>query len=884
MTKRWIAFVAVFVICGEAFNFRLAPPSSFVCVAEYGKRGERYYDPDHIDNDRGSYEQTWSVSGPCQLKVESALSSLVRRDVAAANRRWLIRVDPVEIGQRPRDELPAEADIEVGESESLDLTTIRIVRADAEGRATDDAVALPFRWYDAAIPYDFPEFQDSVSRTAGKLQPQPRERGGYYLNAMGDGRKGRLSWMHTQVGQQPAWYVVEAMLLAPGAVPKHLPQQGWIGDGQARCAETATQAVHSDHLRIDLHDWNSDGLIDLIVGDDFGHLTWWPNLGTKRSPKFEYSRLILDADGQPIDVGIVAAPKLCDWDHDGDLDLLIGTERNRIVWYENASNPQRQRGRTLQETPNSTPSKTERERASALADAAGYWKYRGLVLLDGQPLELPVKPLTRGEPEIFKLDYYPVLEFVDWDGDGDNDLLAGGYITGCVFLYETVAAEPGSPPKIVARGPLEADGKVLNVGHWCASPCAVDLDGDGDLDLLSGQTPMREPTMKAGIRYFENVGSKTSPKLRTAELKTEHLWSITLGSPRAADWDDDGDLDLVIAVRMQLLLLENTGSKSSPKFDKPPVSILPKWGPAPVHADQLLDWDGDGRVDLVNGFIVRLNGGAANPWDWLKTINLLPPGVKIEHRSGRGDDEHSTLLDDFDRDGAIDVLFGDWFGHVWLHRNRGTSAKPDFDLAGMKLMMTNGSPIKVGPIGGDPKTNFNALQGARTVIAAGDYNGDRLRDLIVGDTFGKVRYFEQRKAVGTESQPTSPTFAEGIEIGDLGIRLNVCATDWNQDGKLDVIAGSADGKVQVFLNSPRDGHDSPFAAGFTPKLPPIMQPRVLLGDLNGDGDDDLYFPSAQGTCFVERSFLNHGYAKGIVVKTTVENPPKIQPSKSAGTR
>ena len=105
---------------------------------------------------------------------------------------------------------------------------------------------------------------------------------------------------------------------------------------------------------------------------------------------------------------------------------------------------------------------------------------------------------------------------------------------------------------------------------------------------------------------------------------------------------------------------------------------------------------------------------------------------------------------------------------------------------------------------------------------------------------------------------------------DLGFRLNVCAIDWNQDGQLDVIAGSTNGKVQVFLNSPRDGSTSPFAAGFTPKLPPIMQPRVLLGDLNGDGDDDLYFPSTQGTCFVERSFLNHGYAHGAIEKPVRE--------------
>jgi len=773
---------------------------------------------------------------PAGRIVRVVLVLLCGHALAADPLRWLVRVDPVEIGARSRDEMPAEVGVDVGKDRAMDPASLRILRVDATGKPSAPDEPLPFRWYDDAIPYDFPEFIGSVSSTQGELRPKPSERGGYYLNAMGDGHKGRLAWMHTQIGREPAWYAVEARLLAPGETPKQLPPQGWIGDGQARCAPVATQAVHSDHLRVDLDDWNGDGLMDLITGDDFGHVVWWPNLGTRQSPQFAYCRLILDAAGQPLDVGTNAAVKVCDWDSDGDRDLLIGTNRNRIVWFENTG--------------------TDRERKL---------KYRGLVMLDGRPLELPVTPLTRGSPAIFNLDYYPVIEVCDWDGDGDDDLLAGGYITGCVFLYENTGAKRGLPPQLVARGPIESDGIVLNVEHWGATPCAVDLDGDGDLDLLSGHVSMGQPGNKAGLRYFENTGSKTAPKLRSAKLDAPTLGKITLGSPRAFDWDGDGDFDLVIAVRTNLLLLENTGGKTAPRFEKAPVFILPAWGPAPVMADQLLDWNGDGRTDLVNGFTVRLNGGAKNPWDWPQIVQVLPRGVKIEHRSGIGDEEHSTLLDDFDSDGAIDVLFGDWFGHVWWHRNRGTSAKPDFDLAGLRLLLRDGSPIKVGPVGGDTTKDFNALQGARTVVAAGDFDGDGLRDLVVGDTFGKVRFFRQSPVASRQSKD-APVFAEPVEIGNLGIRLNVCATDWNQDGRPDIISGAANGNVQIFLNSPVAGRPSPFAPGFTPKLPPIMQPRVLLGDLNGDGDDDLYFPSTQGACFVERSFLNHGYARGAIVE------------------
>jgi hypothetical protein len=170
----------------------------------------------------------------------------------------------------------------------------------------------------------------------------------------------------------------------------------------------------------------------------------------------------------------------------------------------------------------------------------------------------------------------------------------------------------------------------------------------------------------------------------------------------------------------------------------------------------------------------------------------------------------------------------------------------------------DGNEIQVGPIGKDIQTDFDALQGARTVFTVADFDRDGLRDLVVGDNYGKLRYFRH---AGTREKPV---FEAPVDVGDLGIRLLVDATDWNRDGWPDMIAGAANGRVRVFLNN---GHQAQrrFDNGFAPLLPPIAQPRILMVDLNADGDEDLFLPSTQGSCLVERSFLEHGYAPATMI-------------------
>lgn len=172
--------------------------------------------------------------------------------------------------------------------------------------------------------------------------------------------------------------------------------------------------------------------------------------------------------------------------------------------------------------------------------------------------------------------------------------------------------------------------------------------------------------------------------------------------------------------------------------------------------------------------------------------------------------------------------------------------------------MNDGSLLKVGPLNKDAAEDFTALQGARTVFAVEDFDRDGHRDLIVGDSYGKIRYFRNQGDGGHDRK--AHVFLQPVEIANLGIRGLVDATDWNGDGWPDVIASAANGRVLVMLNRAK-ATGPRFADGFAPDLPPIVQPRVLMADLNGDGDEDLFLPSTQGSCFVERSFLENGYAE-----------------------
>jgi len=668
----------------------------------------------------------------CMAGVARAETRVAGSPAWSADRehRLLIRVDPVPEVTRKADELVASSLINFVEYTSgrrCDLSSLAVVGYDASSgnvipyqgniyAATNGD--CPFRFYDEATPWQYRDREGYAHTNDGQGTPiRVMEGGARFFNVIGDAKKGRLVWAHMQRQQQPAFYAVYFNAL-PDDAPPPLPPTGFVGDGGQRCLRESDQFAPVLHGRVAIADLNGDGLFDLLLGNATGTVLWYENMGSPGSPAFPAARLVF-ADGEPLDVGWSSAPAAVDWDGDGDLDLIVGAEKGCFVHFENVGDARRPVFRRL-----------------------------GLLkTADGNPLRIPNSPCKEDpENKIYPCDYYGVPEFVDWDGDGDLDLLVGGYITGLIFLYENIAEGKNAPPQLVYRGPLQADGQDIDV-TWCASPCAFDFDGDGDLDLISGAMQMTagggdQSDPDRFLWYYENTGTRTSPRLERRPFPIRGRFSYgSLGTPRAIDFNADGLPDLVVSVEGTLLMLPNIGTRQAPLFDATTKAVRMAWGNAAPGFQQVIDFNGDGWLDLVTNTAVVLNKGSCAPGEFDRVLPLFADGEQILHPTPVGDHWDSRAVADMDADGLLDILVGDHSGHVWFHRNEGTATAPRIDAEGRRLALTTGELVKVGEPPEEGAAPFDVLQGARTVPAAGDFDHDGWMDLVVADTYGLIRVF-----------------------------------------------------------------------------------------------------------------------------------------------
>jgi hypothetical protein len=400
----------------------------------------------------------------------------------------------------------------------------------------------------------------------------------------------------------------------------------------------------------------------------------------------------------------------------------------------------------------------------------------------------------------------------DIDGDGDLDLVAGNGNPD----------EGGASPNKVWRndGIGSFSDSEQELGEFHTFGVALgDVDGDGDLDLVTGNSDGlgREPDI-VYINQEEGLFSEGQRLGRIGDEGEEVLddtYAVALG-----DLDGDGDLDLVTAgAKHRIWLNDGSGSFTDSGMDLGGVT-----GRAVLA---LADVDGDKDLDLV------LGGPQAPLVLWRNN------GTGTFQDSGQdfaGTEANAVALGDLDRDTDADLVVGLAGGGIEIRRNAGDGT----------FVVTKVS-VDESPLGGRIDD-----RNAHT-LALGDVNSDGLTDIVAGnDGPGgepDMVWINDGVLVDASTPPvTSYRFRAGQELGGGDTRSLVLGDiDQDSDRDLDIVSGNlglpgslaqeggVSGTFESTLVLPVLRQVSPTRIPIALRIPPEVEALIRAGTVASGG-------------------------------------------------
>ena len=489
-------------------------------------------------------------------------------------------------------------------------------------------------------------------------------------------------------------------------------------------------------------DYDGDGALDLIVAvEDWSYYGWddawsadgkWQNgplhgwiyfiknTGSTAEPKYDKPKFI-DADGKRLDVFGCPSPQFEDFDGDGDLDLLCGEFLDKFTYFQNIGT------RT----------------------APVYAKGVRVTTKDGKHLRMDLEMIA---PVAF-----------DWDKDGDKDLICGDEDGRVAFIENTGKFAADKSPVFEKPKYFKQEASTLKCGAL-ATPVGFDWDGDGDTDIVSGNT--------AGyIEFFENLsGPKVAqpkwaaPVRLKADGKTfrvmagnqsiqgpaEAKWGYT--TLNIADWDGDGLPDIVLnSIISRVQWLKNIGTRKEPKLAAPqPIDV---------------EWNGE-QPKLA--------------WGWLKPEGK---GLMTQWRT-------TPALYDFNGDGLLDIAVLDTEGYLAFFERAKVDGKLIVKSPRRAFVDESGKPLQLNA--------GTAGKSGRRKLCVTDWDGDGKFDFLLNSANADFL-----KQVGVKDgnwvMKNAGTLADkNIEGHDVSPTV----VDFDGDTVPDFIGGAEDGRF-YFLKNPR---------------------------------------------------------------------------------
>ena len=435
------------------------------------------------------------------------------------------------------------------------------------------------------------------------------------------------------------------------------------------------------------------------------------------------------------------------------------------------------------------------------------------------------------------------LFMADLNADGYTDLLVGGY---------ALAVLPGVGDGTL--GPVQTH----DVGADASAIAVHDLDGDGNLDVITGNR----------IRHTAWVmfGDGTGGFVREVYYGVgDSLYSLA-----TADFNLDGAMDLVTASgndsHVNLLLGGSNGTFAGPTehwagaINDHVIGAVADFNGDLVpdlrvaHGTLLGMGDGRSFVDVPDYVTLSMDDVAVGDLNNDDLLDLVGVGTNEAARLGNGDgtfgprlylpsQAFTVELADVDQDGTLDLLHAGTSVRVLQGNGNGTFGTETTFASGSyprfltvadvnndgrdDLLAADYTDINVFlalPGGGLAPPNGYSFPTHRGALAVGDFNGDGNPDLATDDNGARVRLGDGDGTFGADA-----TYPLGI------VGRGIVAADFDVDGNLDLATITPNENLVGIMLGAGDGTFSPavtFVVGWYPS-------ELVASDFNLDGRPDL---------------------------------------------